>query len=531
MIATILPGSTNFHAVGYNEHKVSTGSARRIEMKNFGALGMLEPPTPGELTDFLQGYSDRNKRISKAQFHVAFSCKGHEMTEEEILEFAHEWLSEMGYMKPGQPLLAYAHRDTDNTHIHIITSRVGPDGRKIEHDHERRRSQEIVDRLMKINRGAKIEKDIEAVKGYAFNSMAKFKALLSSLGYEVYVKEGNAYLKFGGRIRKKLDETEVTSWFNESRLSNDRRKQLRQIICKYRDRSTDKEELAKKLKKDFGIDLVFFGRKDHPFGYMLIDHSNKTVIHGNRILSLERLMDFATPEERLDRLEAFVEQLLKDSPLLSHSDLHEALSSQRAYIKKGVLYYNGTSRPLKKEAVDQIRRNNRIKWIESFSPRDDKERDLLCEFGKHIIDESVRPGIRLGTPSQTKYSDALTRLKAIADDWTIGNIKSALFQAGLIVRPNGEETFVVDVSNRTIVNLSSIGFDIAEIQRVHRLLQAEDIQKRLQQTAVVYGKKRHKQPMKGPRDIKAGSSYQNREWEVGNNGDYDRIDDASTLKR
>ena len=39
MIATILPGSTNFHAVGYNEHKVSKGVARLIEIQNFGSLG------------------------------------------------------------------------------------------------------------------------------------------------------------------------------------------------------------------------------------------------------------------------------------------------------------------------------------------------------------------------------------------------------------------------------------------------------------------------------------------------------------
>ncbi len=34
MIATILPESTNFHAVGYNEHKVSKGVARLIEIQN-----------------------------------------------------------------------------------------------------------------------------------------------------------------------------------------------------------------------------------------------------------------------------------------------------------------------------------------------------------------------------------------------------------------------------------------------------------------------------------------------------------------
>ena len=40
MIATILPGSADFHAVGYNEHKVSKGFARLIEMRNFGTVGL-----------------------------------------------------------------------------------------------------------------------------------------------------------------------------------------------------------------------------------------------------------------------------------------------------------------------------------------------------------------------------------------------------------------------------------------------------------------------------------------------------------
>ena len=36
MIATILPGSADFHAVGYNEHKVFKGVATLLEMRNFG---------------------------------------------------------------------------------------------------------------------------------------------------------------------------------------------------------------------------------------------------------------------------------------------------------------------------------------------------------------------------------------------------------------------------------------------------------------------------------------------------------------
>lgn len=81
MIATILPGSENFHAVGYNEHKVAKGTARLLEMHNFGAVGMIQPATTNEKIRFLQRYSARNDRVRKTQFHVAISCKGHEMTE------------------------------------------------------------------------------------------------------------------------------------------------------------------------------------------------------------------------------------------------------------------------------------------------------------------------------------------------------------------------------------------------------------------------------------------------------------------
>ena len=131
MIATILPGSPNFHAVGYNERKVAKGVARLLEIQNFGALGTFGRPTPDELVKYLREYTSRNSRIQKAQFHVAISCKGHEKSETELLEFAHQYLREMGYAEPGQPLLVYSHYDTDNTHLHIVTSRIAPNGRKM----------------------------------------------------------------------------------------------------------------------------------------------------------------------------------------------------------------------------------------------------------------------------------------------------------------------------------------------------------------------------------------------------------------
>ena len=57
MIATILPGSADFHAVGYNEHKVYKGVATLLEMQNFGATGSLgtsDRQTAGAISPVLQ---------------------------------------------------------------------------------------------------------------------------------------------------------------------------------------------------------------------------------------------------------------------------------------------------------------------------------------------------------------------------------------------------------------------------------------------------------------------------------------------
>ena len=204
MIATILPGSANFHAVGYNERKVSKGTARLLEILNFERVLNFGPPTPDKLRDYLIEYSERNGRIKKAQFHLAISCKGHEMTEQQLLDFAHRYLKEMGYMEPGQPILVYSHYDTENTHLHIVTSRIAPDGKKINDHHERRRSQEVIDRILGEDSKKKVEEDFEKAKQYTFKSFAQFKAIMNTMGYSIYQKDDTVYFKKGGKVQMKV---------------------------------------------------------------------------------------------------------------------------------------------------------------------------------------------------------------------------------------------------------------------------------------------------------------------------------------
>lgn len=226
MIATILPSSANFHAVAYNEKKVAKGVARLLEMSNLGHIGVLSKPTAKEMQDYMIAYSSRNSRIKKAQFHLAISCKGHEKTEEELLQFAHEYLKEMGYGNEGQPLLVYAHTDTDNTHIHIVTSRISPDGKKISDHHERVRSQAVLNKLVGKDVKAKAAEDLAASLGYSFSTFAQYKALMTSMGYEVYEKNDIVYVKRDGAVQAKIGYADICGKFHKVQLDKTRRRQL-----------------------------------------------------------------------------------------------------------------------------------------------------------------------------------------------------------------------------------------------------------------------------------------------------------------
>ena len=154
MVITILVSNGSFHSVEYNQQKVEQGSAELLEMKNFGYLQMADEVTTADLQQYLKDYSHRNSHIKKPQFHVAISSKEREYTFNELLDMRHKYLHEMGYDNEGHPLLIYGHHDTDNNHIHIITSRVAPDGHKIDHNNEKKRSVEVMNHIMGIDETA-----------------------------------------------------------------------------------------------------------------------------------------------------------------------------------------------------------------------------------------------------------------------------------------------------------------------------------------------------------------------------------------
>lgn len=337
------------------------------ELIEFQYINGLRPEafTADKLRQYFEDYSSRNTRTKNPQFHVSVSCKGTEYTHRQLLDIAHIYLKEMGYSEEGQPLLVYAHHDTPNNHIHIITSRIAPDGHRINDKFEKKRSRQVTQRIMEQYTGQRQEPSINEVAKqaltYRYTTKAQYCAILNSMGYDTKDDEDKPIIhlyKGGEELGTIQTQLIIQHALRENKPDDKRRRQLRAILKKYRELSANKEELAAAMKKKFGISLVYLGQKDSPFGYVVVDHRNKTVYKGGEFLSIKELFQFEDAATRFAKIEATIDELLQDNPNLTTADINKILYRQfGTRIHKGTISWNGEIITLKSEVFEQLKQN------------------------------------------------------------------------------------------------------------------------------------------------------------------------------
>ena len=520
MIATILPSSTTFHAVEYNERKVVKGQAVLLEMQNFGYVGAFDAYTPEQLQQYLMNYSARNEHIRKAQFHVAISCRGHEYSQEQLLDIAHQYLHEMGYDDVGQPLLIYAHHDTDNNHLHIITSRVNPNGQKIDHNHERIRSQEAINKIIGEDEELRADLFLKEALGYKFNSLTQFKAILEASGYECFERDGNLKIVRGGRVRTKIAMDDLSAKFSvmDEKETYKRRRQLGAIMKKYRNMVSSRSELADIMQKKFGVSLIFFGSKDKPYGYMIVDHHKQAVYKGGTVLSIKQLQHFMSEEERINKVDLFVDAMLEENPRMVAYELNRMLWRQYGTrIAKGrFTLLSGKQVALSNSVQKVLKFNFMLRRVQAFSPTNEVERDILCRIWKidnpHLI--YIEPH---GILNNGFAVEVLNNLATSSDKIDLG---ATLKENHLAIFRQGDEYYCVDFAHKCIFNLASEGIDFKALLPALQELRPVPAQSSRHSNNILGNVLSHQ----------TSTSDRNAEWEVGGNGGYE-VDEEWKLKR
>lgn len=309
MIVKILGKSATFSGVRYNTDKVEKETGELLKVKNFGLLQGLDYVRPQDYINYLEAVSSTNKRVQFPQFHAVISCKGHEKDKYELGILAEQWLKEMGY--GDNPYLLIYHKDTANNHVHMVSTRVRPDGKKVNDSFEKLRAYEVLNRIMGINEKMEISKDIQHALTYRFSTRPQFMMLLELRGYTM--KAGDADLKifkFGKEVTT-ISYSGIDGRIASCEKNQDRASQLRQIIQKYMkisDRNlipvfedlpgrkgqkitAYSSALTEILKEKFGLETCFhYKGSSKPYGYTLIDNAGKNVFKGCEIIPLKELI-------------------------------------------------------------------------------------------------------------------------------------------------------------------------------------------------------------------------------------------------
>lgn len=312
MIVKILSPSATFKGVSYNTDKIESDKGELMKVENFGALQGLEHLKPQDYINYLEARSATSARIKYPQFHAVISCKGKSHTKEQLTELATSWLKGMGYEK--QPYLLVFHKDTANNHIHIVSTRIDENGKKINDGYEKIRAYQVLNQLMELDAKHQIGKDIEKALSYNFSTRPQFMMLLECQGYSLRLDGDKYKISKYGIQQGTVDLSVVDARRKAYKKDIDRLAQLRAIIEKYRKihnpavtpvsksvpngmvgKPTDyTSDLAEHLATKFGVQILYHGQPGMPpYGYTLIDHAHKTksVYKGGELMPIEKFID------------------------------------------------------------------------------------------------------------------------------------------------------------------------------------------------------------------------------------------------
>ncbi len=392
MIVKILgSASSNFHGVQYNDKKVEKGTGELMLMKNFPSF-INADSSQEQVRDYFKSISKSDK-VKKPQFHAVISTKFKAHPKEELTKVADDFMQEMSY--GNQPYIVVFHNDTENNHVHIVSTRVDKEtGKKINDSYERLKAQKALATTLEKLYGITPEQELEKLLEYRIGSINQLELLLERSGFRLSQNTNDEkrydILKKGVRL-KTIDGNQIGLNLNskDSRIF-----QLRAILTKYRELSSNKvfrvedrrkqesmlpeekhkdwkpkiefeSELQEKLRDIFRLDVVFHHKDgQNPFGYSLIDHKTGAVYKGSDIIKMNELFEFTD-----DRIDKKLFESLKDyniTDAASKKILMEYLKRTKTeLIPKDFMLFETKRRKIKdifesvkKEAKDYMKNQN-----------------------------------------------------------------------------------------------------------------------------------------------------------------------------
>lgn len=346
-----------FPGAAYNETKVEQGvadfaGAANVDGNFLLVLNMLHEAGVNcshEVEQYLQDHSNTfgNSKSTRLQFHYALSVKGREKSKEQLVDIAHQLMKEFG--AEHNPYFIYFHRDTENNHVHILGTRVKPNGTLLSDHQDFRRLNECLNRIVQKDQF----QDMNELLSYSFQTEGQLMNIIREFGFttgENKEEPDKVIFYHGGAEAFKANLADLTA---RNAVSKDDRKkmerredaarQLKAVFFKYREQSLKQFEATEKsqkkseraknrkdlmkpdgqlksdiarltdasgkrlgkteqqqllwflqqLRSKFGVSIIFQKDRNGAIrGYGIVDHTRKIALNGSEVMKLADIVDF-----------------------------------------------------------------------------------------------------------------------------------------------------------------------------------------------------------------------------------------------
>lgn len=332
MVAKIGKGGSLHGALSYNQEKVKEEQAKvlfsnRVMLNRDGSVNMYLA------NQSFAPYLNANKNTEKPVLHISINPHPDDkVSDETYSEIAQTYMQKMGL--GDQPYIVYKHEDLDRQHIHIVTVNVDENGKKIGdsnnfyqskkitreleetynlHTAEKKKRSEDLPQLKRVDyQSGDVKKQIAntakaLIKGYRFQSVNEYRALLSLYGVtveelkgEVKGKSYNGLMysaidadgeKVGNPIKASAMGKSVgydalqrrleysAKYMKENKVFDSPKLLVRSAIENYSNKQNFLDDLTKN-----NINVVFRENAEgRIYGATFIDHQNKVVFNGSKI--------------------------------------------------------------------------------------------------------------------------------------------------------------------------------------------------------------------------------------------------------
>lgn len=330
MVAKVISGKNIRGLLNYNENKVREGVAQCIAASRFGC-----DPHGLTFSDKLNRFrkvTALNQKVRTNAIHISLNFDVIEkLTNEQLCTVASDYMTRIGFGE--QPYLVYQHTDAAHPHVHIVTTNVQNDGRRIDIHNIGRNQSEKARKEIEIAYGLvraesrKKKRELEPVpvekavygksetkrsisnivrmvtRSYKYTSLPELNAILRQFnviadrgaeGTQMHNKKGLLYSlldekgnKIGVPIKASsiygkpiLINLEKQFKLNET-LRKPFREGLKTTIDQVLKKSLSKHDFVKALEKKSVFVLFRENEEGRIYGVTFVDNKNKVVFNGS----------------------------------------------------------------------------------------------------------------------------------------------------------------------------------------------------------------------------------------------------------